>query len=155
MKDKPYRHLAHAESYVDRPIIFLSCTTFRRRKVLDNPIVHVFLHGIWQQSQDRNGWAVGHYMIMPDHVHVFVRAAETAEPMPKWIGRWKSLSSRMISRDLAAEKPVWQEDYFDRFLRTADTYTDKWHYVQQNPVRAGLVTNPADWPYQGCIVPLG
>jgi hypothetical protein len=26
-------------------------------------------------------------------------------------------------------------------------------YIQQNPVRAGLVLEESDWPYLGCMVP--
>lgn len=50
--------------------------------------------------------------------------------------------------------PIWQRDYFDRFLRTAESYGNKWDYVCNNPVRAGLVASAADWPYQGVIYEL-
>jgi hypothetical protein len=33
-----------------------------------------------------------------------------------------------------------------------ESYAAKWHYVRQNPIRAGLVTNPGDWLYAGEIV---
>jgi hypothetical protein len=39
-------------------------------------------------------------------------------------------------------------------LRGADSYTEKWHYVRENPVRAGLVRQWQDWPFQGEIFPL-
>ncbi|MFB3881745.1 MAG: hypothetical protein ACE149_10800 [Armatimonadota bacterium] len=37
-------------------------------------------------------------------------------------------------------------------LRSGESYGQKWEYVRMNPVRAGLVANPDDWPYQGEIV---
>jgi hypothetical protein len=42
----------------------------------------------------------------------------------------------------------WQEGCFDRLLRSDESLSDKWEYLRQNPVRAGLVANPEDWPYQ-------
>jgi hypothetical protein len=36
-------------------------------------------------------------------------------------------------------------------LRPAENYAEKWNYVRENPVRAGLVKNANDWPYQGEI----
>ena len=30
-------------------------------------------------------------------------------------------------------------------------YGDRWEYVRQNPVRAGLAVNVEDWPFQGEI----
>jgi hypothetical protein len=42
----------------------------------------------------------------------------------------------------------WQEGCFDRLLRSDESLSDKWEYLRQNPVRAGLVANPEDWPFQ-------
>ncbi|HEY4270535.1 MAG TPA: hypothetical protein VGM65_00875 [Candidatus Udaeobacter sp.] len=41
---------------------------------------------------------------------------------------------------------------FDHLLRNDESYTQKWEYVRENPVRAGLVPLAADWPYQGEFV---
>jgi hypothetical protein len=64
---------------------------------------------------------------------------------------WKSISSRKIAAALATSPPIWQADYFDRYLRSGENYSQKWHYVEQNAVRAGLVSDPGDWPYGGII----
>jgi len=56
-----------------------------------------------------------------------------------------------IAATLALEPPIWQSDYFDRYLRSSESYSDKWQYVEQNPVRAGLVGHVEDWPYHGTI----
>ena len=53
-----------------------------------------------------------------------------------------------------AEKPIWQKDFFDRQLRRGESYTAKWHYVRENPVRAGVASKAEDWPWQGEIHPL-
>ena len=34
-------------------------------------------------------------------------------------------------------------------LRRAESYDQKWRYVIDNPVRAGLVEVTEDWPFQG------
>ena len=36
-------------------------------------------------------------------------------------------------------------------LRDGETYAQKWQYVRENPVRAGLVGRPEDWPYFGRV----
>jgi len=41
---------------------------------------------------------------------------------------------------------------FDHVLRSDESYGEKWDYVRHNPVRAGLVRECDDWPYQGEIV---
>ena len=47
---------------------------------------------------------------------------------------------------------VWQEGFFDHILRSDESYSQKWNYVRENPVRAGFVTSTEEWPYQGEIV---
>ena len=53
---------------------------------------------------------------------------------------------------LTGTSPIWQRGFFDHVLRNDESYEDKWNYVRENPVRAGLVTKADDWPYSGEIV---
>ena len=46
---------------------------------------------------------------------------------------------------------VWQEEFFDHVLRSSESHSQKWEYVKENPVRAGLVDKSDDWPFQGKI----
>jgi putative transposase len=43
---------------------------------------------------------------------------------------------------------IWEEGFFDHLLRSDESMSEKWDYVVQNPVRAGLVKRAEDWPYQ-------
>lgn len=71
--------------------------------------------------------------------------------MAKWMQTWKSISSRQITKALGIKPPLWQKDYFDRFLRSEESYSEKWDYVRMNPVRAKLASAPETWPYHGRI----
>ena len=147
----PFRHLAHVPSFRENPIIFFTTCTFRRRKILASPQCQEILREIWQRSADRDGWWVGHYILMPDHVHFFARREIGAHRMANWVQMWKSVSSRRIAAALPIKQPVWQPEYFDRYLRSAETYSEKWHYIEQNAVRARLVETAEAWPYRGTI----
>ena len=60
----------------------------------------------------------------------------------KWFKRWFNESYR------TCEKWRWQPGGFDRLLRTSESIHEKWNYIRENPVRAGLVTHWKQWPYQ-------
>jgi putative transposase len=147
----PFRHLAHVPSFRDNPIVFFTACTYRRRKILASPQCHKILHEIWQRSADHDGWWIGNYILMPDHVHFFARPEIGARRMAAWLQMWKSVSSRRIAAVLSISPPIWQADYFDRYLRSSESYSEKWHYVEQNAVRAGLVKSIETWPYRGTI----
>ena len=61
---------------------------------------------------------------------------------------------RAISVALGATKkrPLWQPGFFDHVLRNDESYSQKWEYVRENPVRTGLVVRAAEWPYEGELV---
>ena len=42
----------------------------------------------------------------------------------------------------------WQRDFFEHRMRGMESAAEKANYIRNNPVRAGLVSRPEDWPYQ-------
>jgi putative transposase len=106
------------------------------------------------ESEERDGWWIGRYILMPDHVHFFARRATIAQPMAKWMQMWKSVSSRELAAVLDITPPIWQPDYFDRYLRSRENYGQKWNYVEQNALRAGLIREGEQWPCRGSIFDL-
>jgi REP element-mobilizing transposase RayT len=89
---------------------------------------------------------------MPDHIHFFVRG-DAHFDLIKWLNGLKRAMS--VAVGATVKRPLWQPGFFDRVLRNEETYAQKWEYVQQNPVRAGLVDSVQEWPYQGVIVTIG
>jgi hypothetical protein len=49
----------------------------------------------------------------------------------------------------------WQRSFWDHFVRDDEDLTQVIEYVLANPVRAGIVADPADYPYAGTLAPLG
>jgi putative transposase len=117
----PFRHLAHLPSFRDNPIVFFTTCTYQRRKILASSQCHKILHDIWQRSAEHDGWWVGNYVIMPDHVHFFARPEIRAQRMTDWVEMWKSVSSRRIAAALSIKPPIWQPEYFDRYLDPVKT----------------------------------
>ncbi len=46
-------------------------------------------------------WAIGRYVIMPDHVHFFCSAELDAKTLPIFMQRWKEWISKRIVREHA------------------------------------------------------
>lgn len=89
---------------------------------------------------------------MPDHLHVFLRTDQSTD-LSHWVGSLKkSLAAHW--RTAGMRGPFWQAGFFDHLLRGHESYAEKWEYVRQNPVRAGLVSTIDAWPYASEIHPL-
>jgi REP element-mobilizing transposase RayT len=99
------------------------------------------------QSNKNRGVAVGRYVIMPDHMHFFVRLPETLR-----LGQWIGLLKQKLAQAIPDRTELWQRGFFDHVLRTNESYSEKWAYVLDNPVRKGLASRPEDWPFSGELI---
>jgi REP element-mobilizing transposase RayT len=93
--------------------------------------------------------ALGRYVIMPDHLHLFVRGDQCLV-LASWVKGLKRAMLKVLP--IECRRSFWQPGFFDHLLRNDESYGQKWEYVRQNPVRAGLVKFAKDWPYQGEVV---
>jgi putative transposase len=85
------------------------------------------------------------WVVMPNHVHVLVEIWET--PLSELMKRWKGYTARQINDLLGREGKVWQEDYWDRFIRDEAHFRKVVHYIEANPVKVGLVRSAAEWQF--------
>lgn len=134
------------------PIYFITACTLARRKLLSNASVHeTFLH-LAQRGPRRGAW-IGAYVIMPDHFHLFVATDDEKITLSKWMKSFKNAISKTL-RLSGVDAPHWQKTFFDHLLRSTESYSEKWNYVRENPVRAGLVQRLEEWPFMGEVFPL-
>ena len=132
------------------PLYFVTFCTHARQRFLAKDEVHAAFVFFAKRADSQFNVAVGRYVIMPDHVHLFVRGGDNFSLGP-WIGALKQSLAKAATLSRATGQ-IWEEGFFDHLLRNNESYSQKWNYVRQNPVRAGLVRLAADWPYQGEIV---
>jgi putative transposase len=89
-------------------------------------------------------------VVMPDHVHLaIVPICRPQGPIPiaDIMQTIKGASAHGINKLLNRRGKVWQEESFDRALRKEEQIQEKLYYMMENPVRAGLVSNPLDYPW--------
>ncbi|MGJ8652148.1 MAG: REP-associated tyrosine transposase [Opitutaceae bacterium] len=131
-------------------LIFITVCTKDRAHILANEDAHRILQRAWR---DADAFHVGRYIILPDHIHLFCAPAEfPVRPIPAWVKYWKALATRLWPTP--EQQPLWQKSCWDRQLRSGESYSEKWNYVSNNPVRHKLVSHTTDWPYQGELTQL-
>ena len=138
-------HFPVREDHNRAIIVFVTVCTNDRCPLLATPEAHDHLRAIWKSA---GHWKVGHYVLMPDHVHLFCAPGVwPPSPLKTWVSFWKSRAASDWPG--APTGRVWQRDYWDTQLRSGESYSEKWDYVRNNPVRAGLTARADQWLYQG------
>ena len=79
-------------------------------------------------------------MITPDHVHLVLSFPIMEKKVQTIVSKWKEWTAKTL-------KINWQRDFFEQRLRNDESFREKADYILANPVRAGLVERPGDWPY--------
>ena len=84
-------------------------------------------------------WWISMFLLMPDHLHALM-AVPKGESLPTIVRAWKAYQTKGLAIQ-------WQTGFFDHRLRSDESEEEKTDYIRMNPVRAGLVSKAADWPY--------
>lgn len=100
------------------------------------------------------------FVVMPDHLHLLL---QTLGPnISECIRSLKTNCSREINRYLrnadlerstagvdtrGAEVFRWKPRFYDHVTRDIRDFYSHLEYIRNNPVKAGLVTRPEDYPY--------
>jgi putative transposase len=135
--------------YIDNPAYFLTFCTANRKAILASHRIHEAFVIFCREALTRSIF-VGRYILMPDHVHLYVKLPPPSENLSAWVKSLKNFLSKAL-REQKISAPHWQKGFFDHVLRSDESYSDKWLYMVENAVRGGLVKEWIDWPYQGEI----
>ena len=85
------------------------------------------------------------WVVMPNHVHALVEVWQV--PLGKILQSWKGYTAKEANKILGREGTFWEEDYFDRYIRDEEHFRNVVRYIENNPVKAGLVRMAAQWPW--------
>jgi putative transposase len=86
------------------------------------------------------------WCLMPNHVHVVAEMLGSYS-LSSVVGGWKSFTAKQANAVLGRSGVFWDSDYYDRYMRNEDHLWRTVEYVEQNPVKAGLCSIAADWPW--------
>lgn len=84
---------------------------------------------------------VPHYSVMPNHWHaLIVPRSGCTRTLAEIMKRVKGRSAKRINRLFDRTGPVWQREWFDRWMRHDAEHEKTVAYIQQNHVKARLVS---------------
>src|SRR2546423_1553061 len=90
-------------------------------------------------------WA---YVVMANHIHVFLRPKSHETSISTITKNIKGYCSREANRLLKRTgQRFWQDESFDHWSRNPTEFARIVKYIENNPVKAGLVKEPEQWEW--------
>jgi putative transposase len=103
---------------------------------------------VFQKNKGKYGMSVYAWCLMSNHVHLLIKEGhENISATMKRIGvsyvkyyNWKYRTTGHLFQDRFISEGVENKNYFLTVVR----------YIHQNPVKAGMVTQPDEWKWSSC-----
>jgi putative transposase len=85
------------------------------------------------------------YVIMANHMHMLLTPHVPTRTLSDGL---KCAIARMANRMLGRRgERFWEDDSFCSWLGDSSQFARVKNYIERNPLQAGLVANPEDWPW--------
>jgi putative transposase len=112
------------------------------------------LRAAFRAARRERPFAIDAIVILPEHLHVVMTLPPDDADFP---GRWrriKGLFTRSVAvagatfpSDRTGEYALWQRRFWEHTIRDDGDFARHVDYIHINPLKHGLVTRVADWPY--------
>ena len=128
------------EHYQGNSVVHWTLPMARRATGWLNPTFHTHFRESMLHVAAREGLFCPVYCLMPDHLHLFCAPYDLRVELDTWIKYWK----RLFTQRHPAQEWHWQRRGFHHRMRDRIEYEESLLYVQESPLRKGLVKQPAD-----------
>ena len=132
--------------------IFATCEKYLDQGIGFSPFIEATIANAFASDlehwAERAVWKISSYCIMPNHIHLLAApASKESLDLKLFVSRLKGRSARNLNALLKRSGPFWQREWFDRWIRSETERKRTIDYIRSNPVKAGLVFKPEDYPF--------
>jgi putative transposase len=104
------------------------------------------IYRLLEFTKKRAGYKIYHYCFMQTHIHLAV-SVKDIKAFSNAMGYVKSQYSYMYHSKYRLSGPIWRERYKGILIEDENYMRVCGAYIENNPVKAGLVKNARDWKF--------
>jgi REP-associated tyrosine transposase len=86
------------------------------------------------------------YVLMTNHVHLLATGRE-ADSVSRFMQQLNRRYSRYFNKAHSRTGTLYEGRYRSKLIQTEKHFLAAMRYIERNPVRAGMVANPAEYPW--------
>ena len=130
--------------YGQHHLHFITCSCHDRLPFLRTASARDLFLKILGEVRDRRQFALVGHVVMPEHFHLLMGEPSIGIPSTAM-----QVLKQRVSKSLGsgAYRRFWQPRFYDFNVWSTKKRNEKLYYIHFNPVKRGLVENPALWPW--------
>jgi putative transposase len=121
---------------------FITSVTAQRRTLFQCATTADLLLDVFLHYREQRKYQLHEFVVMPDHFHALITPAPEIS-----LERAAQFVKGGFSFRLKSLYPVWQASFTNHRIRDDEDFKQHREYIRMNPVRAGLVRKPEQYPY--------
>ncbi|MFQ3621279.1 MAG: transposase [Spirochaetales bacterium] len=113
----------------------------------ENKIKILFLEVI-KEAKRKYSFSLLNFCIMNNHIHFLIKPTHNSNlsRIMQWI---LSVFAQRFNRIMGYTGHVWYDRFKSIIINGLQELLHAFRYIAENPVRAGIVQNPLDYPFNG------
>ena len=143
---KPGRQFALADRELDK-------ASFGPVWLKDPRIAKLMVESLRYGQTEIQHYELHAYAVMANHVHALLAPRIPLAGIMRSMKRKTAAAANLILG--RSGQRFWQEESFDHWCRHAEEFARIKGYIEWNPVKAGLVERPEDWPWSSASCSTG
>jgi putative transposase len=142
----PARNANPKEILSSSRTFFATTKTIEGRHLLQSEAFANLLIDVLRSYTTAKRFTIHDFVVMPDHVHLLMTLDATMS-IEKAMQLIKGGFSYRLNREIGYGREVWQRGYSEVRVDDRKSFLAHRDYIYQNPVEAGLVKSPEEFPY--------
>jgi putative transposase len=125
---------------------FVTSKTIEGRMILQSERLALLLIDVLRCYAKERKFVVHDFVVMPDHLHLQLTLDNTIS-IEKAMQFIKGGFSYRAKKELGYEGEIWQKGFSEVRIADRQSFLRHRDYIEQNPVKAGLVDSPEKFPF--------
>ncbi|MCL2762973.1 MAG: transposase [Treponema sp.] len=136
--------------FVEGTFYHVTSRTNNKIRVFENNLGRKIMVITLQDAKDKYHFRLANFCVMPTHIHLLIQPANgtNMSDIMHWI---KIHSAKRWNFIHGSTDHMWGKRYFARMVKDPQEFEYVTNYIDQNPVVAGLVSEPAEWKASGAF----
>ena len=119
------------------------------RWLKDPRIADMLVDALRHGEEMRGMYEMYAWVVMPNHIHLVLEPKRKLPEIVSWLKRATAVRANELLGLTGTD--FWHREYYDHWIRTEKEFGNIIRYVEQNPVKAGLIASAEDWKWSSAF----